>query len=107
MTMTHLMHAEMHATVESMVAIQVRDVPEAIRDDLAREAKARGVSLQVFLREVLEREARTARNREFLRTYTPVPLRGGITSDEIVKIIEDGRAERDQQIMDAVLRRSE
>lgn len=45
-----------------MVAIQVRDVSERSRDALAAEAQRRGVSLQVFLHEVLEREAASARN---------------------------------------------
>ncbi|MFT4260024.1 hypothetical protein [Microbacterium sp.] len=71
MSLTSSMHAEVHAIVGDMVAIQVRDVPESIRDDLAREARARGLSLQALLREMLEREARRARNREFLRTYNP------------------------------------
>jgi hypothetical protein len=45
-----------------MVAIQVRDVSQRSRDALAAEAERRGVSLQVFLHEVLEREAASARN---------------------------------------------
>ncbi len=65
MTISDAMHAEVHDALDDMVAIQVRDVPEKIRDDLARAAKAEGKSLQAFLRDVLEREARKARNREF------------------------------------------
>lgn len=99
------MHAKTHASVDGMVAIQVRDVPEGIRDDLAREARARGMSLQAFLREVLEVEARKARNAEFLRTFTPIPVKGGVTSAEITVLIEEGRAERDQRIMDAITRK--
>ncbi len=34
-----------------------------------REAESRGQSLQVFLLEVLEREAADATNRAFLRSY--------------------------------------
>jgi hypothetical protein len=50
-----------------MVAIQVRDVPEGVRDALAAEARRRGQSLQLFLAEVLEREAASARNLAWLR----------------------------------------
>lgn len=52
-----------------MVAMQVRDVPDAVRLALVREAESRGQSLQMFLLDVLEREASNARNRDFLRSY--------------------------------------
>jgi hypothetical protein len=45
-----------------MVALQVRDGSERSRDALAAEAERRGQSLQVFLHEVIEREAASARN---------------------------------------------
>jgi hypothetical protein len=50
-----------------MVAIQVRDVPDDVRAALAAEADSRGQSLQVFLSEVLAREAASARNLGWLR----------------------------------------
>lgn len=40
-----------------MVALQIRDVPEPARDALARQASARGQSLQAYLRELVLREA--------------------------------------------------
>lgn len=52
-----------------MVAVQVRDVPEDVRQTLAAEAELRGQSLQAYLLEVLEREAANAHNRKFLRDY--------------------------------------
>lgn len=55
-----------------MVAIQVRDVPADVREALAREARSRGESLQAYLLEVLEREARAARNRATLSTWSPI-----------------------------------
>lgn len=85
-----------------MVAIQVRDVPGAIRDDLVRAARERGQSLQVFLREVLEVEARKSRNREFLRAMAPIPVSGEISADGIVELIREGRGERDERIGDAL-----
>jgi hypothetical protein len=51
-----------------MVAIQVRGVSPEVRDVLAAEADRRGVSLQLFLAEVLEREASSARNLAWLRS---------------------------------------
>lgn len=85
-----------------MVAMQIRDVPVDVRDDLAREAQARGVSLQVYLRGVIEREARAARNRDFLRTLTPVPVDGGFSADDAVALIAEGRAERDRALTDSL-----
>lgn len=100
-------HAEMHASVADMVAIQIRDVPENIRDDLAREARRRGVSLQVHLREVLEREARAARNREFLRGFTPI--RGTATAEpvDVPALIAAERDQRDRRVLDVVTDRPE
>lgn len=99
-------HADMHANVTSMVAIQIRDVTKSVRDDLAREARARGLSLQAYLRDVLEHEARVARNRELLRTFTPV--RGTFTGEpiDVPSLIAAGHAERDQRIADAMAGRS-
>lgn len=83
------------------VAIQVRNVPEATRDALAAEAEARGQSLQLFLADVLEREAASAHNRAWVRSKrgtTPV-FTGGPTTREL---IEAGHRERDRAILDAL-----
>ncbi|MGW0214856.1 FitA-like ribbon-helix-helix domain-containing protein [Micromonospora chokoriensis] len=45
-----------------MVALQIRDVPEEVRDALAAQAKARGQSLQAYLLELVETQARRLRN---------------------------------------------
>lgn len=45
-----------------MVALQIRDVPEPVRDSLARQAAAKGQSLQAYLRELVLREASFAHN---------------------------------------------
>jgi hypothetical protein len=49
-----------------MVALQIRDVPDEIRDALAAVAKARGMSLQSLLLELVTFEARRARNLKVL-----------------------------------------
>lgn len=71
-----------------MVAIQVRDVPDDVRDALAAAADARGQSLQVFLSEVLAREARLARNRAWLTQIRSAPIaevEAGITTAELIR----------------------
>ena len=49
-----------------MVALQIRDVPEQVRDLLAARARAQGQSLQSYLLAVVEREAGFVRNLELL-----------------------------------------
>jgi len=84
-----------------MVAMQVRDVSEETRQALAGEAERRGQSLQLFLSQVLEREAASARNLAWLAKASARPRRrdDGPTSREL---IEAGRRERDRAILDAV-----
>lgn len=83
-----------------MVAIQVRDVPDDVRDALAGEASRRGVSLQVYLADVLEREAASARNLAWLRDVAARqrPAGPSTTRDDI----REGWHQRDRQIEDAV-----
>jgi hypothetical protein len=51
------------------VAIQVRDVPEDVRDALVIQAKARGQSLQAYLLELVETQARRLRNTAVLDRF--------------------------------------
>ncbi len=52
-----------------MVALQIRDVPEDVRDALAAQAKARGQSLQTYLLELVETQARRLRNTAILDRF--------------------------------------
>lgn len=83
-----------------MVAIQVRGVSDEVRDALAGEADRRGVSLQVYLAEVLEREAASARNLAWLREAASRqrPAGRSTTRDEI----REGWQQRDERVRDAV-----
>ncbi len=83
-----------------MVAIQVRGVSDEVREALAGEADRRGVSLQVYLAEVLEREAASARNLSWLREAASRqrPTTPSTTRDEI----RAGWQERDERVRDAV-----
>ena len=49
-----------------MVALQIHGVPEPTRRALSAEARARGESLQEFLLDLLDREARELGERQFL-----------------------------------------
>jgi antitoxin FitA len=55
---------------ECMVALQIREVPEDVRDALAAQAKARGQSLQAYLLELVETQARRLRNTAILDRFS-------------------------------------
>ena len=80
-----------------MVSIQVRDVPEQVRDTLAEVARSRGQSMQAYLLALLEEDARRARNVMLLRRvretgggYVAVP-------GETARELDAMRAGRDQR----------
>lgn len=75
----------------AMAAIQIKDVPDAVRDILAAEAKRSGKSLQAYLLGVLEKEARFARNREIVE-QTPLPG-ANLSMDEIVAAVREARGD--------------
>lgn len=54
---------------ECMVALQIRDVPEYVRDALAAQARARGQSLQAYLLELVETQARRLGNTAVLDRF--------------------------------------
>lgn len=49
-----------------MVALQIRDVPDDVRNALAERARERGQSLQAFLLTLVETEARRSHNAAVL-----------------------------------------
>lgn len=72
------------------VALQIRDVPEEIRDALAAKAASRGQSLQVFLLDVVRREAKVQRNVDLF--FDTADLRIELPSGlDPVAIIREGR----------------
>jgi plasmid stability protein len=72
------------------VALQIRNVPDDVRDALAERASQLGKSMQAFLLDLVQREARLARNMQMFertaghRTVIPDEL-----SPE--RIIREGR----------------
>jgi plasmid stability protein len=72
------------------VAIQIKDVPEEVRDAIAARAAARGQSTQVYLRALLEREFRAERNKHLLESL--IGHRSlDLSADEVVAEIRAGR----------------
>lgn len=56
------------------VALQIRDVPEEVRDALASAAAERGQSLQAYLLEMIRREVRIRRNVDIIYSTADVRL---------------------------------
>lgn len=81
----------MHAAC--MVALQIRDVPEEVRDALVA-ARGRGQSLQAYLLELVETQARRLRNTAILDRFAGrqdgTRSMPGETADELAR----QRAER-------------
>jgi hypothetical protein len=78
------------------VALQIRDVPEEVRDALAEMARKRGQSLQAFLLALVEQEARLARNLALLDRLDG--LGGGVTDPaDVLEALDQARAERDER----------
>jgi hypothetical protein len=87
------------------VAVQIRNVSEQTRDALAAEAEERGLSLQLFLADILEREAASARNRAWVRSKRGLaPMYTGGPSTR--ELIDAANEERTRQILDALDRRA-
>ncbi|MEO3890202.1 hypothetical protein [Nonomuraea sp. B5E05] len=51
------------------VALQIRDVPEPVRDALAARARAQGKSLQSYLLRLVEEDARRTRNVDLINMF--------------------------------------
>jgi hypothetical protein len=58
----------------SVVDLQIHGVSETTRRTLSAEARARDESLQEYLLELLDREARDIHNRGLLATWMASPL---------------------------------
>jgi plasmid stability protein len=72
------------------VAIQIKDVPEEVRDAIAARAAARGQTTQAYLRALLEREFRAERNKHLLDSLTRHRSLD-LSAEEVVREIQRGR----------------
>jgi two-component sensor histidine kinase len=56
--------------VMAMVALQIRDVPDEVRDTLVAQARQRGQSLQAYLLDLVRQQARRANNAALLDRFS-------------------------------------
>jgi antitoxin FitA len=83
-------------------AIQVKNVPVDLHQRLRARARSEGRNLSDYVLNVLERDLAMPTTREWLdRLKRDEPVTG-ISSEEIVAAIHEGRAERDAQIRQAI-----
>jgi hypothetical protein len=74
--------------------IQIRDVPDEVRDALAEAAAAEGLSLAGYVRRELEHLARRAqrvRENAAVVRQTQNEVRGGVDRDVILSVLHEGR----------------
>ncbi|MDR0360028.1 MAG: Arc family DNA-binding protein [bacterium] len=93
---------KLHVECMHMVALQIREVPEEVRDVLAARARAQGRSLQAYLLEVVTSEARRSRNVAILQEQRErlEELGRGATSDRaVLEAIHEARRERDERLL--------
>jgi plasmid stability protein len=85
-------------------AIQVKNVPELLHRRLRERAQNEGRSLSEYILEILERDLATPSTREWLSRLKEDPA-VDIEPGEIARLIQEGRAERDEQILSAIATR--
>ncbi len=83
-------------------AIQVKNVSEDVHTKLRERARRQGRSLSEYVRRLIEVDLALPTTEEWLeRVRQREPVRG-ISSEQIVELIHEGRRERDEQIWNAV-----
>lgn len=79
------------------VVVTIRDVPDQVRNALAREARERGQSLQAFLLALLNRQAEFGRNRQLLAEIERDLDRGGgaeADAPDSTELLEQAQGDR-------------
>lgn len=76
-----------------MVALQIKNVPPEQRDLLVERARSKGQSLQAYLRELIEREARFASNVELARDFAVEGFTA--SSDDVIEAVRAAKGYSD------------
>jgi hypothetical protein len=85
-----------------MVALQIRDVPDDVRESLAGLAAARGQSLQSYLLALVTDEARRSTNLALLDRFGARRDGSRLSPAEVVEALDQARAERDSRLGEVV-----
>lgn len=79
-----------------MVALQIREVPDDIRQTLADRAAARGQSLQSFLLGLVTEEARRSTNLALLQRFDGRHDGSRLSMAQVTEELDQARAGRDE-----------
>src|SRR6185437_228882 len=88
----------------AMSAIQVKNVPDELHEQLRARARAEGRSMSDYVLYVLERDLALPTTREWLERLKEDEPVTGVSSEDILAALDEGRAERDAQIQRAISR---
>ena len=80
---------------ECMSYLQIRDVPDAVRDVLADRAREKGQSLNMYLRDVVIREASFVNNRALIDQVTAHRRSSGVTTADVLSALDTAREHAD------------
>ena len=86
-----------HATLERMGSVQVRNVDEETPNLLRRRAAAAGMTLSDYVLELIRRDLRKPSKAEWLARLRTRPP-SGISHEDVIREIDEGRAERDSRL---------
>jgi antitoxin FitA len=89
-----------------MSAIQIKNVPAELHEQLRARARREGRNLSEYALSVLERDLAVPTTHEWLERLQQDEPVTDIDSEYIVRLIHEGRAERDEQILRALAARS-
>lgn len=81
-----------------MVALQIRDVPDEVRDILTERARATGRSLQGYLLDLVKSEAARANNLAVLRMFDGRTDGTSSSMDDAVRELDAARRARDAEL---------
>ena len=85
-----------------MVALQIRDVPDDVRESLAGLAAARGQSLQAYLLALVTDEARRSANLALLDRFGARQDGSRLSPSETVEALDQARAEREARLSEVL-----
>lgn len=77
-----------------MAYLQIRDIPDDVRDVLAQRAKDRGQSLNAYLRDVVVREASFADNQALIDRVVASRGDSKFTTEDVIAARDTARGQR-------------
>jgi hypothetical protein len=83
-----------------MADLQIRDIPDSIRQSLEGEAILRGQTLQEYLTVVLEQEAHRVSNRALLREFTVANPRSAVPQGRYLSAVDAATREPFDAVLD-------